>query len=159
MKRGLVWTLCVVLAAATAGCGIRNNQVNAPASLHQYEPGFNLFSKEQDVELGKKAAQEIEKQVDVVSNRELNDYVRLIGKRLAAQQQADKYPYTFQVVNDPSINAFALPGGPTFVHTGLIAAADNESQIAGVLAHEITHVALRHGTNQVSKANLISCRP
>ena len=68
---------------------------------------------------------------------------------------ADEYPYSFKVVNDQSINAFALPGGPTFVNTGLIAAADNEAQLAGVMAHEISHVALRHGTNQASKANLI----
>jgi hypothetical protein len=72
-----------------------------------------------------------------------------------SQPAADKYPYFFKVVHDTSINAFALPGGPMYIHTGLIAAADNEAQLAGVMAHEISHVALRHGTNQVSKANLI----
>ncbi len=127
----------------------------ALAQLHQYRPGFNLFNKEQDVQLGKEAAGEVEKQMEVIDNRDLNAYISSIGAKLAAQPQADKYPYTFKVVNDPSINAFALPGGPAFVHTGLIAAVDNESQLAGVLAHEITHVALRHGTNQASKANLI----
>jgi Zn-dependent protease with chaperone function len=125
------------------------------AQLPKFKPGFNLFSKDQDVQLGKEAAAEIEKQVEVVDNKELNAYVNLIGSKLAAQPQADKYPYTFKVVNDNSINAFALPGGPTFVYTGLIAAVDNEAQLAGVLAHEISHVALRHGTNQASKANLI----
>ncbi|MEN6536356.1 MAG: M48 family metallopeptidase [Bryobacteraceae bacterium] len=125
------------------------------AQLPQFKPGFNLFSKEQDVQLGKESAGQIEKQIEIVDNKELTDYIARIGSKLAAQPQADKYPYTFKVVNDKSINAFALPGGPAFVHTGLIAAADNEAQIAGVLAHEITHVALRHGTNQVSKANLI----
>ena len=105
--------------------------------------------------MGKEAAGEIEKQVEVVDNQELNAYINSIGSKLAAQPQADKYPYTFKVVNDPSINAFALPGGPAFVHTGLIAAVDNEAQLAGVLAHEITHVALRHGTNQATRANLI----
>jgi len=151
------WILmgCAIVAASNVGCSMRSNQVSAPASAHRYEPGFNLFSKEQDVELGKEAAGEIEKQVEVVDNRELNAYISSIGQKLAAQPQADKYPYTFRVVNDPSINAFALPGGPAYVHTGLIAAADNEAQIAGVLAHEIVHVALRHGTNQASKANLI----
>ncbi len=123
--------------------------------LHQYRPGFNLFSRDQDVQLGKEAAGDVEKQLEVVNNRELTAYIGSIGAKLAAQPQADKYPYTFKVVNDPSINAFALPGGPAFVHTGLIAAVDNVSQLAGVLAHEITHVALRHGTNQASKANLL----
>ena len=127
----------------------------ALAQLHQYKPGFNLFSRDQDVQLGKEAAGEIEKQAEVVDNKELTAYINSIGSKLAAQPQADKYPYTFKVVNDKSINAFALPGGPAFVHTGLIAAVDNEAQLAGVLAHEITHVALRHGTNQASRANLI----
>ncbi|MCC7175405.1 MAG: M48 family metalloprotease [Bryobacterales bacterium] len=127
----------------------------AAAQLSKFKPGFNLFSKQQDVQLGKEAAAEIEKQVEIVDSKELNAYINSIGQKLAAQPQADKYPYTFQVVNDPSINAFALPGGPTFINTGLIAAADNEAQIAGVMAHEIMHVALRHGTNQATRANLI----
>jgi beta-barrel assembly-enhancing protease len=125
------------------------------AQLHQFRPGFNLFSRDQDIQLGKEAAGEIEKQLEVIDNPELNAYLSSIGSKLAAQPQADKYPYTFKVVNDKSINAFALPGGPAFVHTGLIAAVDNEAQLAGVLAHEITHVALRHGTNQATRANLI----
>ncbi len=127
----------------------------ALAQLHQFKPGFNLFSRDQDIQLGKESAAEVQKQMEVIDNKELNAYISSIGAKLAAQPQAGQYPYTFQVVNDKSINAFALPGGPAFVFTGLIAAVDNEAQLAGVLAHEITHVALRHGTNQASKANLI----
>jgi len=121
------------------------------------KPGFNLFSKQQDVELGTQAAAEVRKHYQVVPNQELQNYVRAIGERLAAQKDAREsgFPFTFTLVNDKSVNAFALPGGPTFVHTGLILAADNEAQVAGVLAHEISHVILRHGTNQASKANLI----
>lgn len=121
----------------------------------ELKPGFNLFSREQDVQLGKEAAAEIEKQVSVVNNGELTAYVRRIGDKLAATPEAGGFPYTFRVVNDKNVNAFALPGGPAFVNSGLLAAADNEAQLAGVLAHEISHVALRHGTNQASKANLI----
>ena len=121
------------------------------------KPGFNLFSKQQDVQLGQQAAAEVRKQYQVVPNQELQDYVRRVGERLAATPDAREsgFPFTFTLVNDKSINAFALPGGPTFVHTGLILAADNEAQVAGVLAHEISHVILRHGTNQASKANLV----
>ena len=119
------------------------------------KPGFNLFSKEQDIQLGQEGAAEIEKQVNLVDNRELNEYVQRIGKKLASAPEADAYPYTFKIVFDDSINAFALPGGPTYIHTGLILAAENEGQLAGVMAHEISHVALRHGTNQASRANLI----
>lgn len=114
---------------------------------------LNFFSKEQDVQLGREAAAEIEKQVAIVSNPEVHNYVNRIASKLVAQPEADKYPYTFKVVYDKSINAFALPGGAAFVHTGLITAAENEAQIAGVVAHEISHIALRHGTSQVTKAN------
>jgi Zn-dependent protease with chaperone function len=117
-------------------------------------PGWNLFSPEQDVQLGQEAATEIEKQVTVVNDKALTDYVAGIGKRLADASPAPDYPYTFKVVADPSINAFALPGGPIFVHTGLLTASDNEAQMAGVLAHEVGHVALRHSTNRASKAQI-----
>jgi hypothetical protein len=118
-------------------------------------PGYNTFSKEQDIEIGKQNAAEILKQVDVVDNPRLQNYVKEIGQRLAQQPQADSYPYTFTLINEPSINAFALPGGPIFIHSGLLEATDNEAQLAGVLAHEISHVALRHGTSQASKAQMI----
>src|SRR5437899_8382655 len=114
-----------------------------------------MFSKEQDVQMGQEAAAEVEKTMPVIKDPALNQYIQNIGKRLASAPEAGDYPYSFKVVADDSINAFALPGGPTFVHTGLITAADNEAQIAGVLAHEIAHVALRHGTNQASKAQMI----
>jgi Zn-dependent protease with chaperone function len=128
---------------------------SAQATHKNLKPGWNLFSKEQDVQLGREAAQQVEQQMQIVRDAQLNDYVRRIGQRLASAPEADKYPYTFKVVNDPSINAFALPGGPTYVNTGLLKAVENEAQLAGVMAHEIAHVALRHGTNQASKANLL----
>jgi Zn-dependent protease with chaperone function len=119
------------------------------------KPGMNFFSPQQDIKMGQEYAQQIERQFQVITDPRLHDFVNTIGQRLVAQIEGDKFPFSFKVVNDPSINAFALPGGPMFVHTGLIAAADNEAQIAGVLGHEMGHVSLRHGTNQASKANLI----
>jgi predicted Zn-dependent protease len=121
----------------------------------ELKPGFNLFSKQQDIEMGREYAGQVEQQLHVVSKPEIAGFVESIGRKLAAAPEAQDYPYSFKVVQEKSINAFALPGGPTFTHTGLITAADNESQIAGVLAHEISHVVLRHGTNQASKANLL----
>ncbi len=117
------------------------------------KPGWNLFSKEQDVQMGREFAKQIEQQFHVVSNKELTDYVNRIGMRLVDRGGLEKYPFFFKVVQEDSINAFALPGGPMYVHTGLIKAADNEGQLAGVLAHELSHVVLRHGTNQATKAN------
>jgi predicted Zn-dependent protease len=116
--------------------------------------GWNLFSTEQDIALGQEAAAEIETQVEVVDDQRLTEYIGRIGERLAAASQDFSYPSTFKVVADPSINVFALPGGPTYVNSGLIAAADNEVQLVGVMAHEIGHVVLRHSINQASKRSL-----
>ena len=124
----------------------------AIAESKEIKPGWNLFSRQQDIQLGQEAAKQIEDGVTIVQDRELTDYVADMGKRLAANSQSPDYPYTFKVVADPSINAFALPGGPIYIHTGTIASADNEAQLAGVIAHEIGHVALRHSTHQMSTA-------
>jgi predicted Zn-dependent protease len=109
----------------------------AAEGLPKLKPGFNLFSKQQDIELGQAAATEMVQQLHIVPNPDL---------------KAADFPYSFTLVHEKSINAFALPGGPTFVHSGLILAADNEAGLAAVIAHEVSHVALRHGTNQATKA-------
>ena len=118
----------------------------------QVKPGFNLFSPEQDVEIGRQSAAEVQRQMPVLSDRELDAYVNRIGKKLAANAPGPKFPYEFKVVNASDINAFALPGGPIYLNRGIIDNARNEGEVAGVLAHEIAHVALRHGTHQASKA-------
>lgn len=117
-------------------------------------PGFNLFSKQEDIALGQEAAAQVRQKVTVVQNQFLQDYVQRVGKRLTAQPEAGGWPFTFTVILDPSINAFALPGGAMFINSGAIAAADNEAQLAGVMGHEMSHVILRHGTNQASKARM-----
>jgi beta-barrel assembly-enhancing protease len=142
------WAPAVLVAAALAGCATRQ-----PGQA--IRPGFNVYSQDQEIALGQEAAAEIRKQVEVVNDQRLQRYISDLGQTLARQPQAGGYPYSFTLINDPSINAFALPGGPIFVHTGLLRAADNEGQAVGVLAHEIAHVALRHATNQASKATLI----
>ncbi len=123
----------------------------------QLKPGFNLFTKQQDIQLGQEAAAEIRKKVVIVKDPLLNAYVNMVGKRLAASREAKDsgFTFSFEVVADPTINAFALPGGPMFINTGLLKAVDNEAQLAGVMGHEMSHVILRHGTNQASKADLI----
>ena len=129
-------------------------QAQGPTRFH---PGFNLFSKEQDEQLGQESAAQVRKQMTVIKDPFLTEYVNKVGKRLAASQEAQEsgFPFTFEVVADPTINAFALPGGPMFINTGLLKAVDNEAELAGVMGHEMSHVILRHGTNQASKAKLI----
>ena len=118
------------------------------------KPGFNLFSVSQDVEIGRQSAAEVEKQLPILTDRSIEAYVNAVGKRLAAVAPGADFPYQFKVVNASDINAFALPGGYLYLNRGLIEAAKNEGQLAGVMAHEMAHVALRHGTNQASKAYL-----
>lgn len=130
---------------------------NLAAQSKKFKPGMNFFSLEQDIQLGREAAAEYEKQLPVVRNQEMDRLVERIASRLkkSPAAQANVFPYSFRVVNDKNINAFALPGGPMFLNTGLFLNADNEGQIAGVMAHEMSHVILRHGTNQMSKAQLM----
>ena len=147
MSRPKEWSVVVVLAAAIA-CATR--QPGDPLT-----PGFNQASPQQDIELGRQAASEIRQQVQVIDNPRLQGYIKDLGQRLAQQPEAGDWPFEFTAINEPSINAFALPGGPIFVHSGLIDAAETEGQLVGVLAHEISHVTLRHGTSQASKAQMI----
>jgi hypothetical protein len=118
------------------------------------KPGFNLFSPKQDIEIGRQSAVEAERQLPLLSDARSADYVNRLGQALAAQAPGEGYPYDFKIVNASDINAFALPGGPIYINRGTIEAAGNEAELAGVISHEIAHVALRHGTNQASKAYL-----
>src|SRR5438093_7390336 len=116
----------------------------------------NSYSPSQDVELGLKAASEVRQQLPVMRDDEVTSYVEDIGRRLVSAIPAElrhpEFRYTFEAVNVREINAFALPGGPMFVNRGMIEAAKNEGEVAGVMAHELSHVVLRHGTAQASKA-------
>ncbi len=147
-RRGLSIVLGSVLLAASAAAREPGEPI---------KPGFNLFSKEQDIQLGREASQQVLQQYKPVQNQFLQNYLNQVGQRLASTPEARKsgFPFNFTLLNDRSVNAFALPGGPMFVFTGLLNEADNEAQLAGVMAHEMAHVILRHGTNQASKANLI----
>jgi beta-barrel assembly-enhancing protease len=120
----------------------------------QLKPGSNHFTPQQDIELGRKAALEYEKKLPMCNAPKVDAYLTKLGNKLVDQLTTAgvDYPWEFHCVNDKDINAFALPGGFVFINRGAIEAANNEAQLAGVMAHEISHVALRHGTNQLSKA-------
>jgi beta-barrel assembly-enhancing protease len=116
----------------------------------------NSYTPAQDVQIGQKAAAEVRQQMPLLTDSRVEGYVERIGERLVqaipAQFRQPNFRYTFQVVNASDINAFALPGGPMFVNRGMIAAAKSEGEVAGVMAHELSHVVLRHGTAQATKA-------
>ncbi len=122
------------------------------AQRTEMKPGWNIFSVEQDVEIGRQTSAEAEKQLPLLGDRKVDEYLNRLGRQLADKAPGAKYPYQFKAVNDTSINAFALPGGFLYINRGTIEAAENEAQLAGVVGHEIAHVALRHGTNQATKA-------
>ena len=116
----------------------------------------NKYTPADDVKLGREAAAEVEQQMPMLDDDRVDDYVERIGARLVenipAEFRHNGFRYTFDVVNLREINAFALPGGPMYAHRGMIEKAKTEGEMAGVLAHEISHVALRHGTAQATKA-------
>ncbi|PYS17932.1 MAG: hypothetical protein DMG11_34135, partial [Acidobacteria bacterium] len=125
------------------------------AERTRLRPGRNVFSPQQDIEMGKEVAKDAERQLVLINQGRANTYISALGQQLAAKApNENKFPFSFKIVDDRSINAFALPGGPVYVNRGALEAADNEAQIAGVMAHEIGHVVLRHGTNQATKAQL-----
>ncbi len=144
LKRALFFSLCTILLPLQAPA--QNRQKQAEVKIQR-----TSLTKDQEIELGRQAAAGVEKQMEVLKNQELEAWLNRVGQQLARTPQANAYPYYFRLVNEDSINAFALPGGPMFVHTGLIKAADNEAEVVGVLAHEMSHVALRHSAAQIGK--------
>ena len=118
-------------------------------------PDKNSYTPEQDVQLGQEAAAEAKKQLPMLNDDHVENFVEDVGDALVEAIPPDlrhaEFRYTFDVVNQKEINAFALPGGPMFLHRGMLEAAKSEGEVAGVMAHEISHVALRHGTAQATK--------
>jgi Zn-dependent protease with chaperone function len=122
----------------------------------KFKPGFNLFKVEQEVQLGKESAEQIDKEFPLVTDPQVLRFMNDLGRRLAsfAPYNNPEYAWTFKVMDSPDINAFALPGGYIYVTRGAIMVVENEAQIAGVMAHESGHVVMRHGTHEISQALL-----
>ena len=139
----------VVALAATLTLSVSAN------AQTRIDPDENRFSAAQDVELGRRAAAELRQELPIVRDRRVENYVERIGERLVAaipgRLRQPRFRYTFQVVDRREINAFALPGGPIFVNRGMLDAARNDGEVAGVIAHELSHIVLRHGTAQATK--------
>jgi Zn-dependent protease with chaperone function len=144
-KRVITWlALSAVLAAPLTAIG--QTRIQAPK---------NKYSVQDDVKLGQQASQQVRQQMPLLHDGETDTYVESVGARLVAAIPTEfrhpEFRYTFDVVNARDINAFALPGGPMYINRGMIEAAKREGEMAGVMAHEISHVALRHATAQATE--------
>ncbi len=137
------------LLTVTVGASILVAQTSIEVPKNKYTP-------EQDVQLGRDAAMEVEKETPLLNDARALAFVRRVGadleRAIPSEFQHPEFSYSFKVVNEKDINAFALPGGPMYVNRGMIEAATTEGEVAGVMAHELSHVALRHGTAQMTKA-------
>src|SRR5450432_4783065 len=141
---------CIFLLSASLGAGL------ACAQRSELKAPYNMYSPQADVQVGKQNADLMEKKLPLCNDPKVDAYLTRLGTRLTDKlpTRGVQYPWEFHCVNDKSINAFALPGGYVFVNRGAIEASDNEAQLAAVMGHELSHVALRHGTAQASKAQL-----
>src|SRR5204863_8428238 len=116
--------------------------------------GVNFYSLEREIALGKQLAQEVERSSKLIDDPVITEYVNRVGQNLVRNSDA-KVPFTIKVIDSDEVNAFALPGGFFYVNSGLILRANEESELAGVMAHEIAHVAARHGTKQATKGDIV----
>jgi predicted Zn-dependent protease len=112
---------------------------------------FNLISLEEEWQLGNQLSADIARQMPMVNDAAANAYVTRVGREVVAQTELANLPWQFHIVDDPAINAFAIPGGHVYVNRGLITSASNASELAGVIAHEVSHVVARHSTEQISR--------
>jgi len=115
--------------------------------------GLNWYSVEKEIALGKQLAMEVERQAKIIDDPIIAEYVNRVGQNLVRNSDA-KVPFTIKVIDTEDVNAFALPGGFFFVNSGLILKADSEAELAGVMSHEIAHVAARHGTRQATRGQV-----
>jgi len=144
----LVSRLALTLACTAALAAAPSVQTRITLDKNRYAPA-------DDVKLGREAAAQVRKEMPLIHDGAVDEWVQSVGRRLVTaippEFQHKEFSYTFEVVNQKEINAFALPGGPMFLNRGMIEAAKSEGEVAGVMGHEISHVALRHGTAQATK--------
>ena len=150
-------SLLAILATAASNGFCGNDPKKDPDQIGSRDVSgkVNFYSLEKEIALGKQLAQEVEQQAKIINDPVIAEYVNRIGQNLVRNSDA-KVPFTIKVIDSEVVNAFALPGGFFFVNSGLILNADNEAELAGVMAHEIAHVAARHGTRQATRGEIVN---
>ena len=153
------FSLLVVLAitAPNAICGGGKDPKKDPDEIgnRNVGKGVNFYSLEKEIAIGKGLAQQVERQAKLINDPIIAEYVNRVGQNLVRNSDA-KVPFTIKVIDSEEVNAFALPGGFFFVNSGLILKAESEAELAGVMAHEIAHVAARHGTKQATRGEIVN---
>ena len=151
--RKLSGLLFVLLLAVSTGDAKDKKKDPDEIGNRDVGKGLNWYSLEKEIALGKQLAQDIERQAKIVDDPVIAEYVNRVGQNLVRNSDT-KVPVTIKVIDSEEINAFALPGGFFFVHTGLLLRAETEAELAGVMAHEIAHIAARHGTRQATRGQV-----
>jgi len=138
-----------------AGGGFAKDKKDDPDEIGNRDvgKGVNFYSLQKEIALGKQMAQEVERQAKVIDDPIIAEYVNRVGQNLVRNSDA-KVPFTIKVLDTEEVNAFALPGGFFFVNSGLILKAETEAELAGVMGHEIAHVAARHGTRNATRGEI-----
>jgi len=145
--------LAIILLIAFSAFGADKKKDPDEIGNRDVGKGLNLYSLEKEIALGKGLAQDVERQAKIIDDPVIAEYVNRLGQNLVRNSDA-KVPFTIKVIDTEDVNAFALPGGFFFVNSGLILKADTEAELAGVMSHEIAHVAARHGTRQASRGEV-----
>lgn len=147
----------ILSAVLSLTAALADNKKDDPTQIGNRDvgKGLNCYSLEKEIAMGKQLAGEVQRQAKMLDDPIITEYVNRVGQNLARNSDG-KVPFTFQVIDDPALNAFALPGGFIFVHTGLITAAETEAEMASAMAHEVAHVAARHMTRQACRAQVAS---
>lgn len=162
--RRLIWTFCCCIAFTTVGLSQtpakktplsdnENPELIGKRNINKHQINFYSFDKE--VAIGRQFAQEIDRSAKMIEDPLIVEYINRVGQNLVLHSDA-KVPFTIKVIDADEVNAFALPGGFFYVNKGLVLTADNEAELAGPMAHEIAHVAARHGVEQASKGQIVN---
>ena len=147
----------LILLSLSLTAALADDKKSDPGQIGKRDvgKGLNCYSIEKEIAMGKQLAEEVQRQAKLMDDPIVTEYVNRVGQNLVRNSDA-KVPFTFQVIDDSTLNAFALPGGFIFVHTGLLIAAETEAEMASAMSHEIAHVAARHMTRQACRAQLVN---
>ena len=145
-KQSSIVTLIMLISILQTNCSQIGQQVS----------GFNLYSTAEEMRIGYEYSKQIEQQIALNKNADIIEYINDLGQRMVQVSKRSNIPFTFKVVDDPAVNAFAIPGGFCYVNTGLIRFAETEAELASVIGHEIGHVVGEHSMKRMSKARAIN---